>query len=138
MSQEVEKRLISEGISFAGMDLLVNQEYNNAVEFKSALENYSQQISDSHKKRVIALSELKNLTVNIDLIQVEINEGWLTQEQSESLRRLNGQNFKYAWELRDALEAYGTGWKLNDKNTPEGKHINKNINLKFDYICKKF
>ena len=138
MSHEVEKRLISEGIAFAEMDLLVDQEYNNAVEFRSALENHSHYISDSHIKRIIALSELKNLTVNIDLIQVEIKEGWFTQEQSESLRRLNDQSFKYAWELRDALEAYGTGWKLKDNNTPEGKHINKNINLKFEYICKKF
>jgi PiT family inorganic phosphate transporter len=134
MSYEVEKKLISEGIAFERMDLLVNQEYKNAVEFQSALKDY---VKGSELKRVIELSELRNLTVNIDLIQFEINDGWFTNEQSEILKKLNGQSFKYAWELRDALEAHGNGWKLKD-NSPEGKHINKNINSKFNYLCKKF
>ena len=137
MSYEVEKRLISDGIVFEGMDLLVNQEYKNAVEFQSALKNYSQYIDDLHIMRVIELSALRNLTVNTDLIQFEINEGWFTQEQSEILEKLNGQSFEYAWKLRDALEAHGTDWRLKD-NTPQGKQVNKDINLKFDYICKKF
>ncbi|MCL1833402.1 MAG: anion permease [Leptospirales bacterium] len=137
MSYDVEKKLISEGIVFEGMNMLLNHEYKNAVEFQSALKNYAQQINDSGQKRVIELSELRNLTVNIDLIHFEINDGWFTQEQSEILKRLNGQSFKYAWELRDALEADGDDWKLKE-NTPKGKQINKDINSKFDYICKKF
>ncbi|MCL1864258.1 MAG: anion permease [Spirochaetes bacterium] len=139
MSYEVEKRLISEGIVFERMDLLVDQEYKNAAEFQSALKDYA--LGDSDIKRVTELSALRNLTVNTDLIQFEINDGWFTHEQSEILKRLNGQSFKYAWELRDALEASGTDWRLKDNiknNSSEHKQINKDINSKFDYICKKF
>jgi len=137
ISFEVEKRLLSEGILFMGMDLLVEQEYRNAVEFKSALKEYAEHMDDAKIKRIIELSELKNLTVNTDLIQFEIDEGWFTAEQSEILHKLNGQSFKYAWELRDALESHGTAWMLKD-NTPKGKQINRDINAKFDYLCKKF
>jgi len=137
MSSVVERRLISEGITFREMELFVNKEFKNAVEFKSALKYNASDLEEPDINRVIELSELRDLTVNINLIKYEISQGWFTAEQVEILKKLDGRSYKYSWELRDQLEASGSDWNLK-KDTPEGRQINRNILSKLDYLYKKF
>jgi len=137
MSPSVEKRLASEGIIFSSMEKFLNKEFKNAVEFKKALKSNAQDLDDSDLARVVELSELRDIVVNTDIIQFEFSQGLFTPEQTESLKKLNGRSYKYSWELRDELEAYGSDWKLK-KDTPEGRHINRNITSKLEYLYKKF
>jgi len=137
MSESVEKRLVTEGITFAAMDQFVNKEFKNAVEFKKALKEKASDLVVSDLNRVVELSELRDITVETGLIKFEISEGWFTSDQAESLSKLDGRSFKYSWELRDELELSGADWRLK-KDTPEGRHINRNINSKLDYLYKKF
>ncbi|HNX25042.1 MAG TPA: inorganic phosphate transporter [Spirochaetota bacterium] len=137
MSAAVERRLVSEGITFAAMEQFIGKEFRNAIEFKKALISSGTELDESDLSRVVELSELRYLIVNTDIIEFEISQGWFTPEQTATLKKLNGRNFKYSWELRDELEAMSPDWKLK-KDTPEGRHINRNIISKLDYIYKKF
>jgi len=137
MSSVVERRLVKEGITFNAMEQFVDKEFKNAVEFKKALKEKAADLEVSDLNRVIELSELRDLTVNTEIIKYEISQGLFTPEQVETLKKLEGRSFKYPWELRDELEASGSGWKLK-KDTPEGRHINKNILSRLDYLYKKF
>lgn len=137
MSQMVERRLITEGITFNGMEKFVNIEYRNAVEFRRALVSGAVDLKEPDLARVIELSELRDIKVNTDLISYEISQGWFSHEQVDTLKKLNGRRFNYAWELRDELEAAGPAWRLR-RNTPEGRHINRGINSRLDYLYKKF
>ncbi len=137
MSAIVEKRLVTEGITFNSMDQFVNREFKNAVEFQRSLKSGAADLKASDLNRVIELSEMRDLTVDTALIQYEISQGWFTDGQVETLNSLNGRSFKYSWELRDELEASGPDWRLK-KDTPEGRHINRNILSKLDYLYKKF
>ncbi len=137
MSAGVEKKLMAEGITFQGMEQFVNKEFKNAIEFKKAIIGKATDLENSDISRIVELSELKTITVNTDIIEYEINQGWFTSEQAESLKKLNGKSFVYSWELREELEAATQDWRLK-KETPEGRHINKNINSRLDYIYKKF
>jgi len=137
MSASVERKLLSEGITFNGMEQFVNKEFKTAVDFKNALKNNVSDMEESDLNRVVELSELRDIVVNTDLIKFEISEGWFTPEQTETLKKLEGRTFKYSWELRDELEASGSDWRLK-KNTPEGRHINRSILSRLDYIYKKF
>ena len=106
MSAVVERRLVSEGITFNTMEQFVDKEFKNAVEFKSALKNMASDLEEPDLNRVIELSELRDLTVNTDIIKYEISQGLFTTEQVEILNRLNGRSFKYSWELRDELRGH--------------------------------
>jgi len=137
MSAGVERRLISEGITFSAMDQFIGKEFKNAVDFKNLLKSKVSDLNASDLDRVVELSEVRHMTVNTDIIEFEISKGWFTAEQAEILKSLNGRSFNYSWELRDDLESAGSAWRLK-KDTPEGRHINKNINSKLDYLYKKF
>jgi len=137
MSASVEKRLISEGITFAAMDQFTDKEFRNAVEFKKFLKSKALDLEFSDLNRVVELSEMRDIVVNTDIIQFEIDQGLFTPEQTETLKKLNGKSFKYSWELRDELETMSSDWRLK-KDTPEGRHINRNILSKLDYLYKKF
>jgi len=137
MSAIVEKRLLSEGITFNSMDQFIEKEFDTAVKFKWALIKGAPDLDESDMNRVVELSELRNIVVDTNIIEYEINEGWFTPEQAETLKLLNGRSFKYSWELRDELEASGSAWKLKN-NTPEGRHFNRGIISRLDYLYKKF
>ncbi len=137
MSAIVEKRLLSEGITFHSMEQFIDKEFSTAVEFKQALVKGAPDLEESDMNRVVELSELRHIVVDTVLIEYEINEGWFTPEQAETLKQLNGRSFNYSWELRDELEASGSAWKLK-KDTPEGKHFNRGIISRLDYLYKKF
>ena len=137
MSASVERRLVSEGITFSAMELFIDKEFKNATEFRKALVINATDLEESDLNRVVELSELRDIFVNTDIIEFEISEGWFTPEQTETLKKLNGRSFKYSWELRDELELMSPDWKLK-KNTPEGRHINRSILSRLDYLYKKF
>lgn len=137
MSDIVERRLVSEGITFDAMEQFVNREFINATEFRKELVMHAPDLVESDLNRVVELSEMRDIVVNTDLIKYEISEGWFTPEQTESLKKLNGRTFKYSWELRDELESLSTEWRLK-KDSPEGRHINRSILSRLDYIYKKF
>ncbi len=137
MSASVERRLVSEGITFNSMDQFINKEFRNAVDFKNELKSKASELETSDLNRVVELSELRNIVVNTDIIEYEISQGWFTPEQAESLKKMNGRSFKYSWELRDELEAASADWKLK-KDTPEGRHSNRKLISKLDYLYKKF
>jgi len=137
MSEIVERKLVTEGITFTAMDQFINKEFKTAVEFKKALKDNATDLAGSDLNRVVELSELRDITVNTDIIKFEISQGVFTPDQAESLKKLNGRSFKYSWELRDELETASVDWRLK-KDTPEGRHINRNIISKLDYLYKKF
>jgi PiT family inorganic phosphate transporter len=137
MSASVERRLVSEGITFSAMELFIDKEFKNATEFRRALVINAPDLEKSDLNRVVELSELRDIIVNTDIIEFEISEGWFTPEQTETLKKLNGRSFKYSWELRDELELMSPDWKLK-KDTPEGRHINRSILSRLDYLYKKF
>ena len=137
MSESVERRLVSEGITFSAMDQFLNKEFKNAIEFKGALRDKASDLEASDLNRVVELSELRDIIVNTDIVSYEMSQGLFTPGQIESLKKLNGRSFKYPWEFRDELEASSPDWKLK-KDTPGGRHINRITISKFDYLYKKF
>jgi PiT family inorganic phosphate transporter len=137
MTPAIERKLVSEGIVFNDMEKLIGVEFRNALQFRNTLKIYAKEIHPSDINRIIELSELRNITVNTDLIKFEISQGWFTPEQAEILKNLNGKNYKSSWEFRDELEASGDAWRMK-KDTPGGRHINKKILSKLDYLYKKF
>ncbi|PKL17663.1 MAG: inorganic phosphate transporter [Spirochaetae bacterium HGW-Spirochaetae-5] len=137
MSSDVERRLVTEGITFLAMDQFVDKEFSTAVEFRQALKTHAPDLEVWDMNRVVELSELRNIIVNTEIIQYEIDEGWFTPEQAGILKELNGRSFNYSWELRDELEKLSPAWRMK-KNTPQGRHFNRDMISKLDYLYKKF
>ena len=137
ISESVSKKLISEGISFSARYDFINVEYNNAVSFKNALVKAAPDLAGEEIKRVINLSEIKEIRIDTELLSNEISTGWFTEGQVESLKILNGREYSYRWEFSEDLGRYSSEWKFKPR-TGENKSYNRDLEVKIDYMAERF
>lgn len=130
-------KLSSEGVTFSTLDDLVELEFRNAAEFRYALERYAPELDSGSMMRVIKLSELRNITVNDEIVAFELRQGVFTEGQIRALHSLNGKKYRHVWEFANDLASASDEWKMKPE-LPVNKPYNNNIRIRIDYLAGKF
>lgn len=137
ISADVSRKLIAEGIHFNSMDEFINVRFMNSVDFRSALQRNASDLSKRELLRVVELSEMRNIVVDMDKIRYELAEGLFSTSQVAAINAVSGRSYKYIWEFREDLEYFSDEWKLVE-DTPLSRKRNRDIAGRLDYLAKKF
>lgn len=131
------EKLLSEGITFSTMDDLVELEFRNAAEFSSALKRYAPELDSKSMMRVVKLSEIRNFTVNDEIVSFEITQNVFTGNQVKALHSINGKKYRHVWEFARDLASASEEWMLKPE-IPENKPYNNYLRIRIDYLAGKF
>ena len=137
ISDNVYRKLISQGISFSSMDDFLNVEYMNALDFKNALDRTAFDLNRDEIKRVIELSETMEIQINPEIVENEISAGGLAQEEADALKRLSGKIYYYKWEFSEDLAKQSSQWNQEGDPAGTGK-TNSAIRSRINYLAEKF
>jgi PiT family inorganic phosphate transporter len=137
VSDNVYRKLVSQGISFSSMDDFLNVEYMNALDFKEALDKTAFDLSSDEMKKVIELSEMMEIQINPELVQHEISTGGLSREEADVLKSLSGKKYYYKWEFAEDLAKQNNQWNLGSDVSGPGK-LNSAVRSRVNYFAEKF
>jgi PiT family inorganic phosphate transporter len=137
ITSNAAEKLTSEGITFSTMDDLVDLEFRNAAEFSSALKRYAPELDSRRIMRVVKLSEIRNFTVNDEIVSFEINQNVFTENQVKALHSINGKKYRHVWEFARDLASESEEWMLKPE-IPENKPYNNYLRIRIDYLAGKF
>lgn len=130
-------KLISEGIRFSTLGDMTGLEFRNAAEFSSALERYAPELDSAGMKRVVSLSELRNFTVNDEIVSFEIKQGVFSENQLRALHNLNGKKYRHVWEFAEDLASGSEEWMMKPE-IPQNKPYNNYLRTRVEYLAAKF
>lgn len=137
ISESVAARLQGEGITFSSMGEMINIEFRNAAEFRYAIEHNAPSLDKNSMMRVIKLSEVRNITVDPELIKFEISQGAFTEKQVEVLNSMKGKNYVHTWEFAADLAASEPEWQIKP-DVPSNRLYNSSLKTKIEYLAAKF
>jgi hypothetical protein len=86
---------------------------------------------------ILELSEVQPLEVDLARIDTLLARKWLTEKQRAALARLQGQRFRYAWQLDDALARLSDEWRAKPA-TIRNKSFNRELRAKLERLHRSF
>ena len=110
--------------------------FTNSIHFNSIIEKDAQ-LNAKQAYKVIEASKVTPMFIDEGLISTEVDSHWFSPGQIESLRQLSGMEFKYHWQLKQALQKLSKEWQLKAK-TKENKLFNKNLEKKLNQLYRIF
>lgn len=134
---DVFARISKEGINTAGIEKLAGKSFDRETSIYDEIERVFPDMLREDIMKIIRYCEVKNIFVDTNLIKSEIQSGWLSSAQLAGLRKINGMNFRYAWEFTDALTSASIEWKMLPAEKIN-KIYNRNIGRKMNYLIRKF
>ncbi len=116
---------------------VMGRKFDSAVSFKDALDNLNNSVFEMDTESIIDHSRIDNIYVRAAKIEYEFSGNWFTEDEKDSLLKLNGMRFRYQWQMHDALIAENTCWRYLEVSAGSRFH-NSDIKEKLDYLKKKF
>jgi len=135
VSPAVAAKLEDEGLYEQPLADLAGQQFDSAVAFRDAVEPLLS--SEQSLSAVLKLSKIQPLQVNLANIDALLRHGWLTEEQSAALAKLQGQRFRHTWQLDDALARLSAQWRPKPA-TIENKRFNKDLRARLEQLHRSF
>jgi hypothetical protein len=137
LSGEGAARLKADGLYSAELDPLLDRSFMNAAAFRNELKDRMPMASGEAQMRIIQLSELHPMRVDLLMISRELGEGWLSAGRDAALRALSGREFRYKWQLQDALIRGEDSWSFLE-DIPLNRPYNRSLNNRLRYLYRKF
>lgn len=119
-----------------GLEVLVDREFTSSSRLLKSL------WQNAKVSRKVAINVVENARyVTISVTQEEFNKGFdrnlFSSEQIKAIKNLIGNDYHYAWQLREALSSESKEWqKLPDIKI--NKIRNKKLKAQFDYLTRRF
>jgi PiT family inorganic phosphate transporter len=137
LSADVAARLRGEGLYSPELEPLLDRSFMNAAAFRNELKGRIPMATGEAQMRIIQLSELHPMFVDLSLISRELGEGWLSAGRDAALRALSGREFHYKWQLQEALIQGEPSWSFRE-DIPLNRPYNRSLNNRLRYLYRKF
>ena len=137
IKQEVINKLKKENIPIGPIRTITGKSFTNALEYKNYLENNFKIYNDNNIIQIVHYSCIQKIKIDLALLKKEVQEEWLSVDQLESLKKLQGMEFDYTWKFREALERMSLSWIKKEKNI-KNKKYNRILERKVKYLERKF
>jgi hypothetical protein len=85
---------------------------------------------------VVEYSLQNSLVINAEKLSA-IDEHFLSTQQLEALKKLEGEKYKYSWQLRNALAQKSKEWELRGDGL-KNKLKDREIKRKLAYLYRLF
>ena len=135
LSAGVLEKLQEEGINTEGLDTLSGSVFYSSAELVRVVKE-KVDLSGRQGLKVVEYSLQNRLVINSEKID-SMNKQILSPQQLEALQQLEGQNYKFPWQLGDALGAISEEWKLREGGLKNKLHDRK-IKQKLTYLYRIF
>ena len=136
ISEPVLRYLQEEQLPVENLKQFKDVVFTNSIHFSSLIEKDAQ-LNASQAFKVIQASRVTPLFINPGLISTEIDSHWFLPAQVKALRQLAGKEFKYNWQLKQALQELSEDWRLKPK-IKKNKRFNKNLEKKLNHLYRIF
>ncbi|HOO70255.1 MAG TPA: inorganic phosphate transporter [Spirochaetota bacterium] len=137
ISHEVVIKMESEGYDRSVLENLEGTTISGTRDFKDFLTEKYPTIDEHMRNRIISLSEIIEINVDVLKISKELVSGWFTGNQAESILLLNNRKYRHLWRFYDDLISGDASWKLLPA-TPVNRLHNNRIRAKLDYLKRAF
>jgi len=131
----VIERLREEEFPVQRLQQLEGELFSSAAELSRRL-NEINNLTSEQKERVLDLARVLILHVDIDRLNADLSSA-LSPTQLSALKKLDGQEFEYQWQLEESLARREPEWRLLEDITLN-KHHNKEIQTRLALIEKAF
>ncbi len=135
VSPELARKLIDDDASADALDDLQGRQFDSAGVFLAALRERVA-LSGSEKGRALYYGEVANIVVDPQRIAT-LDRRWLSPAQIAAVRALAGRQFKFRWELAEALAQASEEWRLRERSKVNKLH-NQALESKLDYVYRVF
>jgi len=135
LSPAVVERLTEGGLFEEGLVDLVGRRFESPVAFRDAVA--PRLSSRKALSRVIELSRIRPLEIDLERVRDLLEEGAFTEEQIAALIRLEGRRVRYAWQLDEALAELSDDWREKPP-TVEDKRFNRELNARREQLHRAF
>jgi PiT family inorganic phosphate transporter len=135
VSEAVIEHLDGAGVPVAGLQEFRNRSYGSAREFAAVLDGVPD-LTAKDRDRIMIAAEIDEMSVDLTRF-AELDQGWLTHDQLESVYGLAGESYRHRWELADALAAASPDWRLLEDSNANKAH-NKDLQKKLDSLYRAF
>ncbi len=136
ISEPVIEYLQEEQLPVENLKQFKDVVFTNSIHFSSLIEKDAQ-LNASQTFKVIEASRVKPLIIDAGLISSEVDTHWFAPGQVEALRKLTGKEYKYNWQLKQALQKLSSDWKPKPK-TKKNKLYNKDLKKKLNQLYRIF
>jgi PiT family inorganic phosphate transporter len=131
VSHEVAAKLQKAQMYDEELERLIGKEFENAAAFQRAVGETV--ASTELASRVVELSELHPMVVDVEALAPYFDYHWYSKEQVHTVFRLHDQRFDYAWQLADALATLSESWRFKPAEK-ENKLHNKQLAAQLFYL----
>jgi len=137
LNRKISEKLRFDDYKKEKLASLFNRKFDSAVNFKAALDRDLNSMGDGNLDKIIEYSRIDNIYVRVSVIEYEFSGSWFSQDEKDSLIKLNGMRFRYQWQLHDALIKESGSWKYKEIRI-ENKAHNSEVKSKLNYLVRKF
>ena len=132
ITQAAAERILENEVSPRLVEELKLEDFPTAVAFNSALSEYAG-LSRDERDIVMASAEIDEMEVTLaGIAHVDMN--WITPDEVEALKLLDGRIFEHKWQLDEALANESPHWRLKKG---ADRH-NGELRQKLSYIYRFF
>ncbi len=135
LSPAVAAKLTDQDLFEKPLADLVDQRFESAVAFRDALA--PRLSSKKSLSGILEFSRVRPLQVDLARIHTLLQEGWLGEERRAALARLQGQRFRYTWQLDDSLAELSDHWRPKPA-TIQNKPFNRDLRSKLEQLHRSF
>ncbi|HOW83538.1 MAG TPA: inorganic phosphate transporter [Spirochaetota bacterium] len=137
VSGEVAAKMKSEGMDESMAEKLLGTQYAGSMAYNAFLKEKYPALSREQRDRIIALSKINDLKVDILKISRELMSGWFSGPEAESILLINSRQYRHLWQLHDDLIGIYPGWKYLPAHKKNRIH-NGEIRAKIEYLKRSF
>jgi len=132
ITQAAAERIVKGGVSLEELKDLRLKEFPTAVKFNKALSENAE-LSREDRNLIMTSAEIDEMEVTLAKM-TQIDTNWITPEQVDVLRQLEGRLFQHKWELDDALAGESAHWKFRKGD----EKYNRDLQQKLSYLYRFF
>jgi PiT family inorganic phosphate transporter len=132
ITQAAAERILENEVSPRPVEELRLKEFPTAVKFNSALSRY-EFLTRQERDIIMDSAAIDEMEVTLDQI-AQIDMDWITPEQVDVFRRLEGRIFEHKWELDEALAEESTHWQPQKGD----EKYNRELRQKMSYLYRFF
>ncbi len=136
INEEVIHYLNEQEIPVNSLESVKNIEFENPVEFESALLEKTN-LNDDQIELTINSANVQQFKIDKTILESKIDQSWLGEARFQALSQLVGKNYGYKFQLVQDLSKLSTDWRFKEKNKVNNLY-NKGLRQKVDYVASKF
>ena len=137
VSGELKEKLLADDYAPAVAETLTGMTFPDAIAYESFMAREFPALGIDERKKIIGLSEVYEMKIDIMYLGRELLSDWLSDAQADALVSLDGREYRYLWQLHDDLVRISKSWAYKP-DIPRNRMHNRRIKERLDYLRRVF